>query len=205
MTARVKSSFSFQAGVYFSNEFLLNVYNIDLDFNVETESIREQNIALERIKYFLNYSLQNSIFINENEEDMIQKYLDADLKICTLPEEPYDQIVGIMLLCKLNSITEGKLLVTDITITSSMGDGVWCKHCVEENLGPFALSGWWDDPSNKISSITKKHKSKKIVKLFKNNVSWDDLCLGWEETPIITVGPSNEVMFANFDNKTDKI
>jgi hypothetical protein len=206
MTARINSAFAFTTGVYFGNEFILNNYEIDVDFNVESEIIREQNIALERIKYFLNLCVQNSIFICEDEDEVIQKYLDADLKVCTLPEEPYDQIIGIMLISKLNSINEGRLVVTDITISSSMSDGVWCKHSIEENLGPFNKPGWWNDSSTKINTVSKKNKSKKIVKLIKNNVSWEDLYLGWEETPInaITTGPSNEVMFANFDNKTDK-
>jgi hypothetical protein len=205
MTARISSSFTFTSGVYFSNEFVLNNYDIEVDFNVETEIIREQNIALERIKYFLHLCLQNSIFICEDETETIQKYLDADLKLCTLPEEPYDQIIGIMLISKLNSINEGRLIVTDINITSSMSDGVWCKHSIEENLGPFAKSGWWKDASVKTNSLTAKNKSKKVVKLVKNNVTWEDLYLGWEEqVPINITGPSNEVMFATFDNKTDK-
>jgi hypothetical protein len=206
MTARINSSFSFNTGVYFSNEFILNTYDINVDFNVESEQIREQNIALERIKYFLNYCVQNSIFICEDEDEAIQKYLDADLKVCTLPEEPYDQIIGIMLISKLNSILEDRMIVTDIEITSSMSDGVWCKHSMEENLGPFLKPGWWSDSSTKINNITKKNRSKKIVKLVKSNIAWEDVYLGWEETPITTIatGPSNEVMFANFDNKTDK-
>lgn len=205
MTARINSAFSFQTGVYFGNEFILNSYEIDVDFNVESEIIREQNIALERIKYFLNFCLQNSILISEDETETIQKYLDADLKVCTLPEEPYDQIIGIMLITKLNAINEGRLVVTDITISSTMSDGVWCKHSIEENLGPFNAPGWWNDASIRLTSATKQNKSKKVVKLIKNNVTWEDLYLGWEEAPLnITTGPSNEVMFANFDNKTDK-
>jgi hypothetical protein len=205
MTARINSAFAFTTGVYFSNEFILNNYEIDVDFNVESEIIREQNIALERIKYFLNFCLQNSILICEDETETIQKYLDADLKVCTLPEEPYDQIIGIMLISKLNAINEGRLVVTDITISSTMSDGVWCKHSIEENLGPFAKAGWWNDSSIRLTSATKQNKSKKVVKLIKNNVTWEDLYLGWEEAPLnITTGPSNEVMFANFDNKTDK-
>ena len=205
MTARISSSFTFTSGVYFSNEFVLNNYDIEVDFNVESEIIREQNIALERIKYFLHLCLQNSIFICEDETETIQKYLDADLKLCTLPEEPYDQIIGIMLISKLNAINEGRLVVTDINITSSMSDGVWCKHSIEENLGPFAKAGWWKDASVKTNSLTAKNRSKKVVKLVKNNVTWEDLYLGWgEQVPINIAGPSNEVMFANFDNKTDK-
>lgn len=205
MTARVNSKFSFSAGTYFGNEFTINNYLLDLDFNVESESVREQNIALERVKYFLNYVLQNSIFIDESEDEYIQKYMDADLKVCTLPEEPYDQIIGIMLIAKLNSINEGKLVVTDISISSTMSDGVWCKHSIEENLGPFNERGWWKESNVKICDVKRKNKSKKVLKLVKHNISWEELYLGWDEpkNDIIT-NNTNEVVFASFENRQDK-
>ena len=41
---------------------------------VETESIREQNVAMERIKYFLNECLENGIFVQDTEHKIIEKY-----------------------------------------------------------------------------------------------------------------------------------
>jgi len=206
MSARIQRTFEFLAGLHFEEDFYVNQYFVDIYFDINTDSIREQNVALDRIKYFLNERLQNSVFTHSKDTAAIEKYIDAGMKVCTLPEEPYDQIIGIMLISKLNTINEGRLVVTDITISSSMSDGVWCKHSIEENLGPFNKPGWWNDSTIRTTSVTKKNKSKKIVKLIKNNVTWEDLYLGWEETPItpIVTGPSNEVMFANFDNKTDK-
>ena len=63
MTTRIEREFSFQAGVYFKEEFLMNLYTITVYMEVETESIREQNVAMERIKHFLNECLENGIFV----------------------------------------------------------------------------------------------------------------------------------------------
>lgn len=206
MTARIARSFDFQTGTYFSGDFYVNSYEVDVQFSVETESIREQNIALERIKYYIAECLEHSIFISDSDTSAIDKFLDADLKVCTLPEEPYDQIVGIMLLTKLNAITEGRLVATDISISSRMSDGVICHHDMDENLGPFRLAGWWNDSSTKITTYSTKSKGKKVVKLAKPAQEWEELDLGWDEkTLIVTEVKSNsEVVFATFDNKKDK-
>ena len=71
MTTRIEREFEFQAGVYFKEEFLMNLYTITLYMEVETESIREQNVAMERIKYFLNECLENVIFVQDTEHKII--------------------------------------------------------------------------------------------------------------------------------------
>lgn len=202
MTARIQRDFQFVSGVYIENEFVMNVYNIDVQFTVESESILEQNIALERIKYFFFECIENCVFIRDTDSEAIERFGNADLKLCLLPEDPYDQIVGIMLLVKLNSITEGRLQVSDIRIESKMCDGVSYLHSMEENTGPFILRGWWSDPSPKITNKIPKSKGKKVVKLNKTPSTWDDLNLGWEPKKQ-EIGTS-EIVFASFQSKTDK-
>lgn len=205
MTARIHRSFDLQMGVHFTGEFYMNLYEIDLNFNVETESIKEQNIALDRIKYYLSECLEHSILVHDAEDKTIEKYLNADMRVCVLPEEPYDQIVGIMLLVKLNAITEGRLVVTDISIGSRMSDNVGCLHSLEDNTGPFALKNWWSDSSTKINNYIVSGKGKKIVKLHKPSADWDEVNLEYKEKePFMKNTSSSEIVFANFDNKTDK-
>lgn len=204
MSARIQRNFIFQAGAFFEDKFCMNMYDIDVFFNVETTNIREQNIALDRMKFFLSETLSNSIFVQDSEETVIEKYLLADLKVCTLPEEPYDQIIGIMLMAKLNAIAEGRLMVTDISITSEMSDGVVVSHSFDENMGPFSNEGWWHDSSNRISCATSSGKKQnKIVKLIKPSVDWSDIYLSWNAEKDIIV-PATEVVFANFDSKNKK-
>lgn len=206
MTARIARSFDFQTGTFFTGDYFINAFEVDVQFTVETDSIREQNIALERIKFYIAECLEHALLIHETETTAIDKFLDAGMKVCTLPEEPYDQIVGIMLLTKLNAIAEGRLVVTDISVSSRMSDGVICHHDMDENLGPFRLAGWWNDASTKITDYISKTKGKKIVKLVKPSQDWDELGMNWEEKPLIVteVKSNSEVVFAMFDNKKDK-
>lgn len=204
MTARIYRSFEFQAGVYFSGDFYMNSYSLDLTFNVETDSIQEQNTALERIKYYLSDCIEHSVMVNETETDVIDKYLNADLRVCTLPEDPYDQIVGIMLMVKLNAITEGRLVVIDMSIESRMSDGVSCLYSIDEHTGPFTERGWWSDNSMKITNYAPKNKNKKVVRLSSHKADWDDVYLGWEQKETISATTKAEIVFASFDHKTDK-
>lgn len=204
MTARIIRGFQFQTGVYFSGDFYVNMYDMQLQFNVLNESIREQNIALDRIKYLMQECIEHSIMIYESETATIEKYLDADLRVCTLPEEPYDQIIGIMLLEKINAITEGRLVATDITIGSTMSDGVECLHSEDENIGPFRLAGWWQENNTKIANYAPKSKGKKIVKLSKPAVEWKDVGLSYNESDDIIIDSTNSgIVFTLFEPKTE--
>lgn len=199
MSARIQRSFDLLACAQFNSEFFVNYYDFDITFNVGTENIEEQNIALERIKCYLEVYLQNSVFVQDADDEAIEKLLAAGLKVCVLPEEPYDQIVGIMLLQKINAITEGRLVATDISITSHMSDGVTCFHAIEENNGPFALKGWWYDSAPTINGL--KPKNKKVVKLSKSVNDWAEFNLEWEDTP--KTQTTSEIVIVSFD-KTDK-
>ena len=141
MTTRILREFAFQAGVYFEDAFSMNMYSLSICMDVETDSIREQNIAMERIKYFLAESLESSIFVNQAETKLIEKYTTCGFKVCTLPNDPYDQIVTIMLLVKLNAIAEGRLIVTDITLGSQLSDEVNFMYDLDSPLGPFEELG----------------------------------------------------------------
>jgi hypothetical protein len=205
MTARISKSFVFQSGVYFNDAFIMNVYDVEMSFNIQTEVIREQNIALERVKFFIRENIESAVFVDEQNKTAIENFMDAGLKVCALPEEPYDQIIGIMLLCKLNAIMEDKMELTDISITSWMSDGVSCHHSIDESLGPFVNNGWWNENTPR-AYVSKSNvsKSKKLVKLVKSMYSWDEVYLGWEENIEPVNNFNSEVVFASFDKKVDK-
>jgi hypothetical protein len=150
---------------------------------VETESIREQNVAMERIKYFLNECLENSIFVDVSDKKDIEKYLQADIKVCTLPEEPYDQIITILLLLKLNAITEGKLQVNSISLQSGLSDDVrFIYDIATVNNHPFGNKSWWAECSTNMSDLSKTNKKDKIVKLIKQQYcDWASVGLDWDQ------------------------
>jgi hypothetical protein len=182
MSTQIEREFVFQAGAYFEGKFMMNVYDISLSMLVETDSIREQNIAMDRIKYFLSECLESSVFVEESEKKAIEKFQAAGIKVCALPEEPYDQIVTLILLMKLNAITEGRLLVTDIVLVSELSDGVKFIYDIESVTegNPFK-KGWWLEANTNITNVEKVAKREKVVKLVKTINEWTALDLDWKE------------------------
>lgn len=184
MATRIEREFAFQAAVHFEGNFLMTVYELVLGMEVDTASIKEQNIAMDRITYFLHECLSNSVFVEATDKKAIEKYLQADIKVATLPEEPYDQIITILLLSKLNAITEGKLHVNNISLRSGLSDDVRFLYSIYEieNTGnPFRNKGWWCDPSTLISDVNKSNKKDKIVRLIKQHCDWAGVGLDWEQ------------------------
>ena len=181
MATRIERDFAFQAGVYFEGEFLMTVYELALSMEVDTASIKEQNIAMDRIHYFLHECLGNSIFVQDSEKKAIEKYMQADIKVCTLPDEPYDQIITILLLLKLNAITEGKLHITDISLMSGLSDDVKFVYDIETVTNHPFDKGWWGDSSTSISDLSKATKKDKIVRLIKQHSDWAGVGLDWEQ------------------------
>ena len=190
---KIQREFSFAAGVH-TDTFLMNQYMFTMYMIIGTDSFREQQVAMDRIKFFLGELLDSAILIKSSEKKSIEKYLACDFKVCTLPEQPYDQIVAIMLLLKLNAITEGRLIITDITLESTTGDGVNFIHEVDDPLGPFEENGWWSDPGVGISD-EKKQRKKKIVNLFKHAPTWNDFGLYWKEKEIKLIPAETEIQY----------
>jgi hypothetical protein len=200
MSTKIQRDFAFQAGVHYENKLLMNLYSITLTIYVEVNCPKEQNIAMERIKYFLVDCLENSIFVNEKESKAIEKYLDANIKVCTLPNEPYDQIVMQALLLKLNAITEGRFAVSEIVFNSKMSDGVKFFGEIDDIEDEFGKNeGWWFNSSTCTSNLSKINKKEKIVKLRANPNDWEE-SLMWE----IKTEKSN-VAEITFTNLTDKL
>ena len=198
MATRIDREFAFQACVYFEGQFLMTIYELSLRMEVDAASIKEQNIAMDRIHYFLHECLGNSIFVQDSEKKAIEKYMQADIKVCTLPDEPYDQIITILLLLKLNAITEGKLHITDISLMSGLSDDVKFVYDVETVANhPFGNKGWWSDFSTNMSDIHKTNKKDKIVRLIKQHSDWASVGLDWEQKEYTTT----EIIFSNDHEK----
>ncbi len=200
MSTKIQQDFTFQAGVHYENKLLMNIYSISLIIYVEVNCPKEQNIARERIKYFINDCLENSVFIDEKEKKAIDRYTEASIKVCTLPNEPYDQIVMQALLLKFNSITEGRFVIAEIILSSKMSDDVKFFGDVEQIDEDFAKNeGWWFSANTNISNINRINKKEKIVKLYATPKDWDE-CLQWQ----VKAEKSNvsEIIFTNSPEKT---
>ena len=196
MQHRIKQHFAFQAAVYVEETFLMNIYEITLKMHVVTGDSKEQNIAMSRINYMIEDCFQNCVFVHQTETAVIEKYMAANLKVSTTPDEPYDQLLAILLLTKLNIITEGRLLITDITLSSGLSDGIEFLYspALEHTPLTTGISNWWNELNTKIVDFPKREtKKEKIVKLVKKTNDWAHLNLEWQEKPL----PTSQIIFTD--------
>ena len=199
MNTRVSREFAFQAAIHYEDSFIINSYHLDMSMDVTTEDIREQNIALDRIKYLLSECFENCVFIEFSETKAIDAYLKAGLKVCQLPEEPFDQIVAAVLLSKFNTVTEKKLFISEIKIRSSICDDVTFYVTSEEDIEFYGSPNvWWTENNASIFDTNKRTKKEKIVELRKEPIDWNSIGLSWKEKKS-TSKDNGEIVFIPLD------
>ncbi len=160
---------------------MVNLYEMDTKMEIYTEDTREQNIAVERVTHFLGSVVEDCMFISIEEKEAINKYNNAGIKVCTIPEEPYDQIIGMILLNKCNAIMEGKIVMNEILFGSKLSNLIKFELYHEVAKLEFDGKHWYNEPT--LVMADKFSKKDKIVNLFDHKFdSWEDLGLTWEET-----------------------
>lgn len=199
MNVRLQVQTSFIAGVYYRDQLMMTNYYVDIDILTSSTDGEQQNVAMDRLKYMLDEVFSNCIFISDTEKLAIKRLQDAGIFTVALPEQPFDQIIGIMLYCKLQAVMEERLNIIELRLNSDLGNKVTYCHCDLESLGPFAKDGWWHK-ADLICEDFKERDAEKVVKIEKL-LSWQDLNLGWESED--TNEQEKKIVYAKF-NKDDK-
>lgn len=179
MNVRLQYNLEFLGSIYLDNCLQLNSYQVNLNMITNTRDHAKTNIAMERLRCFVSSELANAVFINQNQQDVAEVMQMLGMNMVTLPEEPLDQIVGMMLYYKLNAIMENVMIVTSLDICSSLGDDVWYLHDEEDSPGPFANNGWWHDATVQHDNLNLIDPESKIVEVRPN--AWTEYGLLWPE------------------------
>jgi hypothetical protein len=192
------------AGVHYQGRLTMNEYTLKVYLMTATENPEDHNVALNRIKHFVYNEMESTIFINSEDVEECQKLVDAGLNITTIPAEPVDQLIGIMLFHKITAITEGKLIIGEVEISSMMSDGIVYLHGENENVNDIEIPDWWTT-SDLVHCDPELLDNEKVVTMHKSSV-WRDLDLQWpdivDDTPDDEYG--NTVVFADFKKLDDK-
>ena len=183
MGAKIKRDFSFLGCVFFGEQFIMNSYDVTCFMQVISEDIVEQTVALERMKYFFEFMINDTVFVQNIHQEKIDQLTEMGFKVSPLPDEPVDQAVAIALISKLNAITEYKFVINSVELVSQIGDSVtFIVHNDDEFPSFVGKNNWYNDPSVSVSSAKKKTtKRDKIVKLSKSQTDWEKLGLGWSQ------------------------
>jgi hypothetical protein len=178
----------------------MNSYSVSMSLVTKTADAVNTNIAMDRLKIFIHGEMANTVFINQALGERAEMLHIIGANVTTLPEEPVDQIVGMMLYYKLNAIMEGRMAVTRLDLMSALGDSVWYQHDAEEDSpGPFRADGWWHEPTVQHDTVAVGDVADNVVKVVPN--AWIEYGLTWPEN---TSEPTaNTVVFANFTRNED--
>ena len=198
MNVRLEHQFEFTAGTYLDGHLSMNNYRVKLEMITLSVDGIEQNIALDRMRHMLFKHFTDCVFVQSTETDAIDKLQNADINVVILPETPVDQIIGIMLYCKLNAIMQERMVINQIKISSELGQNLWYLHDEEENVGPFEEFGWWHTPDP--NTFEKNTNYSNIIRLQKNN-SWHDYHLEWDDELLIKEDDSTVLAFGKDDKE----
>ena len=177
----------------------MNSYILKLWMMTRTTDPESHNIAFERIKYFVYNCIDSSILISSEHQEQCEKYIQAGLRITTMPTDPVDQLVGIMLYYKLNAVMEGRITIAETEISSAMGDAMVYLHNEIENPEIENRPTWWISPDLE-QCDSDLIDTDKVVEM-PNAQAWRELDLSW---PVGTDDAEfgNTIVFADF-NKTN--
>ena len=197
-------NFDFLAGVYNQDQLMMNHYSVHLNLLTQTMDAASTNVALERVKCFVQRDMQHTVFFGVGDHDKAEMFHVMGTNVTTLPEEPVDQIIGIMLYCKLNAIMEDRMVVTSLDVSSTLGESVWYSHDDDDNLGPFADDSdksWWYTTSPQHHCIELESNADNVVKVIPN--VWHEYGLKWPEEEIDN-SEDNTVIYPNFQRNETK-
>jgi hypothetical protein len=166
-----------------------------------SENSVDQSIAFERIKYFIYSKIDNTIFINSNQKSQCTLFTKAGLSITTLPGDPVDQLIGIMLYYKLNAIAEERMIIMETEISSTYGANMTYLHSDFENTTGYKQPAWWTTPDLIHSDFVMSSRSEKVLSI-PTNTDWRELELAWSDEPS-SGSEGNVVVFADF-KQTDE-
>jgi len=197
MNVRLNYDMHFTAGVYYDGSLRMNNYSLRLWMTTNSENSVDQNTSFERIKYFIYTQIDSTIFIDSALEDQCRRFVDAGLNITTIPGDPVDQLIGIMLYYKLNAITEDRMIIVETEISSTHGDNMTYLHGEFENTAGFVRPEWWTTPDLIHSDIN--HTDSNNVVAISQATAWRDINLAWpNDSNTNEDATGNIVVFADF-------
>jgi hypothetical protein len=195
MNVRLQKTLYFNAGIWHNERVQMNNYTVRVHLHTNTSSAADQTIAFTRMQYFVYHELDSSIFIQQDLKDQCARLLMAGLSVTTLPADPVDQLIGIMLYYKLNAIMEQRLLVTEIEIESGIGENLVYLHNQDEDTAGIVKPTWWNMPEL-LHCDADLHQQDKVVTINRTRI-WRELELEWSNNQAESES-GNIVVFADF-------
>lgn len=199
MNVRLKQNFVLPAAVYSDDQLMITNYNINIEIVTVDTNIGDLDTASKRIDWFMYEELADAVFVDQADTERNSVLALLGMNLVTIPGPPVDQLIGIMLSCKLNAITEGRVDVVETAVSSDRANGLWFVHQYSQTVGPFEELGWWYDNGVLHNNIVFEDAEDNVVKVSVN--PWLEHGLAWSSTK----DQKNEakIIVGNFNKKHD--
>ena len=149
---------------------------------------------------FVYSEIDSTIFINSDYAEQCRQFIGTGLNITTMPGEPVDQLVGIMLYHKLNAITEDRMVIVETELSSTFGENMTYLHSENETTSNIVATAWWTS-ADLVHYDTQLFESDKVVTMHQAS-AWRDVDLAWPDS-VSEEETGNTVVFANFKSTND--
>jgi hypothetical protein len=144
--------------------------------------------------------MESTIFIDAEETEQCDRYVQAGLRITTMPGVPVDQLIGIMLYHKLNAVMENRMIVFETELSSAMGEYMTYLHSEEENTVGYVQPEWWTTADLTHSDFAVVN-SDNVVSI-PQATAWREVDLEWPDD-CEDDNSGNVVVFADFKKPND--
>jgi hypothetical protein len=173
----------FNAIAVIGDEIVCNNYSCRLDLLTNSEDMYEQNVCLNRMKLFITEVLYNCVFV-DNDSELIKTVHQFNNPIVTTMGNPHDLTICMHLYCKLQAITEGKMVIKAIHFSSTHSDNVEYTINLSDNLEVFKddkkskVLPWWHRADITVSDYFDSKGEHAVEEI----ETWEELGLGWTES-----------------------
>jgi hypothetical protein len=200
MNVRLSRIWQWQSGIVYKDYFYINTYTANIHMHTTSMYDHDHDTAYGRMEYWFQEVMQDAVLINSDSAN-VKAYTATGQRLLLFPDQPVDQLVGIMLCLKLNAIAEGRLIISDVDISSVHGADMVYQHNQAEAVGPMAATGWWHDARPIWNHASTSTRGSKVVSL-NRAADWHSLDLDWQS--ITDKDRDSSIVFADFDRDEDK-
>jgi hypothetical protein len=199
MNVHLRQNFVLPAAVYSDGQLMVRNYSVDVEMITVSTNIDDLDTASKRIDWFMYSQLADAVFADQADAERNSILAMLGLNVVSIPGAPVEQMIGMMLSCKLNAIVEGRLEIIETSVSSDVSNGLWFVYRNNQTAGPFDEPGWWHEPTLAVNNIVFEEADDNVVKVTVN--PWLELDLAWstdsdKKTPA-------KIIVGNFNKKHD--
>lgn len=179
MNVEIEKTFHFNAIVVAQDcEPWINTYDVKILMEICTTDNNQYNIAYQRLQFWF-HNIMNDCVLIKSDHALLNHWRCTNARCLEMPTDVVDQTVGMMLMKKTTSITESRINILNLMISSPADDYLGYRIDMEDHLHWFEEPGWWQDSRpNYVAKAAYQTAAKKIIQMPRND-DWKDHDLDW--------------------------